>query len=354
MARVSTYPTSTANAATLYGLVSGVSRQLAAAVFQQSGGMWVMDTNVLAVDPTADRVGVGTAAPAAKLHVLAATDDGLRVASASVTGSFIPSSLGGMLLQTTTSHPLIFGTVGVERMRIDTTGRVGIGTSPSVPLHVHAAAGEILRLSNTSAGERLHFFARSAAGISRIESQNASVQFGTVDVGTKVEFFTVGTVRLTIEANGRVGVSRAPTANAFEVEGTASKTAAGDWLANSDQRIKHRVRPVPEALAKLQRCNPVEFRYRAAYRRQHPSIEDRAYYGLIAQEFETVFPDYVTDSGERVPGDDDPESPNIKQVDSYPLTIVTAAAVKELHDIVREQAATIARLVARVEALERR
>ena len=37
---------------------------------------------------------------------------------------------------------------------------------------------------------------------------------------------------------GRLGVKRKPSANAFEVEGNASKTTAGSWLANSDMRIK--------------------------------------------------------------------------------------------------------------------
>jgi hypothetical protein len=37
---------------------------------------------------------------------------------------------------------------------------------------------------------------------------------------------------------GSVGVGRLPTANALEVQGNASKSTAGDWLANSDRRIK--------------------------------------------------------------------------------------------------------------------
>ena len=43
---------------------------------------------------------------------------------------------------------------------------------------------------------------------------------------------------LKILQNGRVGIGMTPSTNLLEVNGTASKTAAGDWLANSDARLK--------------------------------------------------------------------------------------------------------------------
>ena len=38
--------------------------------------------------------------------------------------------------------------------------------------------------------------------------------------------------------DGKVGIQRTSPSNDFEVNGTASKAAAGDWLANSDARLK--------------------------------------------------------------------------------------------------------------------
>ena len=49
-------------------------------------------------------------------------------------------------------------------------------------------------------------------------------------------------------------------------------------------------------------------------------------YGLLAQEFAKVFPDDVKSSGEKLP-----DGSPILQVDTYPLTIYSAAAVQELH-----------------------
>ena len=70
----------------------------------------------------------------------------------------------------------------------------------------------------------------------------------------------------------------------------------------------------------------MDFRYSDAYRASHPAVEDRRYPNVIAQEFAKVFPDDVKSSGEKLP-----DGSAILQVDTYPLTIYSAAAVQELH-----------------------
>jgi hypothetical protein len=124
---------------------------------------------------------------------------------------------------------------------------------------------------------------------------------------------------------GNVGIGRVPAANALEVEGAASKTVAGDWLANSDARIKQDIQPVQDALETLNRVRLVSFRYTDAYASSHPAVEDRRYLNVVAQEFAEVFPEHVKRSGERLP-----DGSEILQVDAYPLTIYSAAAVQEL------------------------
>jgi alpha-tubulin suppressor-like RCC1 family protein len=125
---------------------------------------------------------------------------------------------------------------------------------------------------------------------------------------------------------GSVGVNRTPAANSLEVEGQASKTTAGNWLANSDRRIKAEIQPLANALEKLDQVRLVDFRYTDEYRAAHPGIENKRYLNVIAQEFATIFPDHVKRSGERL-ADGSP----ILQVDTYPLLIYSAAAVQELH-----------------------
>ena len=125
---------------------------------------------------------------------------------------------------------------------------------------------------------------------------------------------------------GKVGIGRVPATNALEVEGSASKTVAGNWAANSDRRIKEDIQPVGNALGTLQGIRLVSFRYNQDYRAQHPSIADQRYLNVIAQEFAKVFPEHVRPSGELLP-----DGSEILQVDTYPLTIYAAAAVQELN-----------------------
>ena len=147
--------------------------------------------------------------------------------------------------------------------------------------------------------------------------------------------------------SGNVGIARIPTANALEVGGNASKTTAGSWLANSDARIKTSVQTITNALDKLSRVRLVQFRYTDDYRATHPSVEDREYLNVVAQEFQKVFPADVKRSGEKLANGDD-----ILQVDTYPLTIYSAAAVQELGVKLQAKDAEISALKERLARLE--
>lgn len=134
----------------------------------------------------------------------------------------------------------------------------------------------------------------------------------------------------TIFVANNMGVRRVPAANAFEVNGNASKSTAGSWLANSDARIKQDIQPISDALDTLARLNPVTFRYTDTYRAEHEGIADQRYYNVIAQEFAEVFPDAVQGSGEYLDGAPETADNEILQVDTYPALITTVAAVQEL------------------------
>ena len=166
----------------------------------------------------------------------------------------------------------------------------------------------------------------SAGGTSRI-----SADYGEIVLAVGTANTAPNIVRLDATTTG-VGISRSPAANALEVEGNASKTSAGSWLANSDARIKTDIHTVTNALDKLAQVRLVQFRYTDEYRAQHPSIENRSYLNVIAQEFQQVFPEAVTSSGEKLPNGD-----AILQVDTYPLTIYSAAAIQELNQKLNER-----------------
>ncbi|OHB78044.1 MAG: hypothetical protein A2Z34_09335 [Planctomycetes bacterium RBG_16_59_8] len=150
---------------------------------------------------------------------------------------------------------------------------------------------------------------------------------GNNDMPGRLAFYTTadgtsdiaGTPRMVIKNNGNIGVGRTPTANILEIEGNASKTTAGSWLANSDARIKTDVRDIADALETIGRLRPVKFRYTDDYRAKHPSIEERDYENFIAQEFQQVFPECVRDDGT-----------GLLQIDTYNVIPTLVAAVRDL------------------------
>lgn len=138
-----------------------------------------------------------------------------------------------------------------------------------------------------------------------------------------------------------VGIGRTPAAYALEVEGNASKTTAGDWLASSDARIKTDVRTIDGALDVLAKLRPVKFRYTAEHRAKHPSIEDRDYCNYIAQEYREVFPDAVKEDGE-----------GLLLLDTYDTQPYLVRAVQELGSLVEQLRQENADLKRRLDALE--
>jgi len=152
----------------------------------------------------------------------------------------------------------------------------------------------------------------------------------------------------TVIKNGNTGISRLPATNKLEVEGNASKTAAGDWLANSDRRIKTDILDIDNSIDLLMKLRPVKFKYTPEYIRLHPSIENRYYYNFIAQEYQQVFPESVQGSGELLNG----TNQEILQIDTYNAQIVTIKAVQELIEENKNQKAENERLNKKIDELE--
>jgi hypothetical protein len=134
---------STLNASTSSGLISSGDTSGVLA-FQTNSG-----TTAVTID-TSQNVAVGNTSPQAKLSVGAGTTAPgygytakmlyvcdttqpevlIRETTGSVvTSMYADSSTGN--LRTATNHPLVFATNNTERMRIDSSGNVGVGVTPS-------------------------------------------------------------------------------------------------------------------------------------------------------------------------------------------------------------------------------
>ncbi len=97
-----------------------------------------------------------------------------------------------------------------------------------------------------------------------------------------------------LRLNAAVGIDRNPTTNALEVNGEASKTTAGAFIANSDKRLKKNIQTVEgkTALELISKMNGVTYEWNDEVTGNNRP--DGIQYGFIAQELKTLFPEKVS------------------------------------------------------------
>ena len=213
-------------------------------------------------------------------------------------------------------------------------GSVGIGRSAAgalVEIQADQNVSEYLHLSgfdNDNASTRPVFKFRRARGSARVpaivangdrigsilaeaydgtNSRNpASIEFlvdgvpGAADMPGRIEFLTApdgGTARvtrMTIKNNGNVGIRTSSPGFTLEVNGSAGKPGGGSWSASSDRRLKKNIEDLDSSLDQLMKLRGVTFEYKdpEAINELHGTR-----IGMIAQEVEEVFPDWVSEAG---------------------------------------------------------
>lgn len=135
--------------------------------------------------------------------------------------------------------------------------------------------------------------------------------------------------------DGSVGIGTGAPSFTLHVNGTAGKPGGGSWSATSDARLKKNIRPLHEALDALCRVESVTFEYIDPVA-IHELPGERI--GVIAQQVETVFPDWVefgADGYRRVT-----------------FRGFEALAIQALRELRAEKDAAIAGLQARLDAAE--
>jgi len=129
------------------------------------------------------------------------------------------------------------------------------------------------------------------AGYNWSGSNQLVISNGKSDTASSLIYgdFANGIVRV----NKKLGINMLPTTNALEINGNASKTTPGTWLAASDARIKRNIEEIENAQATILKLHPVKFRYSREWIARNPGLEDEVYYNFLAQEFSEVFPQSV-------------------------------------------------------------
>ena len=282
-------------------------------------------------------VGIGTSSPIYDLQVGTYGSDGdstLALASTSTgTGSirFGDGTSGGeanagKIVYDHSNNGMQFHTAASERMRIDSSGNVGIGTSPATDytLHTHNASGSFVynKFTNSTTGNGGGANGLDV-GISGVNALIYNFENGNI------QFATNATERMRIDSSGHVGIgttnpsypvdaksttngdiifravhqgsgSVAFNGNYVSSSGTAywgywiyngsavgSITSAGSSTAyntTSDYRLKEDMQPMTGAIERVNALNPVNFAWK---------VDGSRVDGFLAHEAQAVVPEAV-------------------------------------------------------------
>ncbi len=173
------------------------------------------------VSVSSGNVGIGTSSPSYKFHVSGTSVGGFvtsyvtntdttsgsgaasYVVNGTVTGvTYASQSVGGLVSGTVGSVPYLFITNNNERMRIDSSGNVGIGTSsPSYKFHTSASDGIIALINGTTRGVR--FVTNSSqSSIQGVDNTGGASYQPLFVTGSLLQFGIAGSENARFDASG--------------------------------------------------------------------------------------------------------------------------------------------------------
>jgi len=275
-----------------------------------------------------------------------------------------------------TAAALLFCLPAFAQLKVDATGRVGIGISD--PIRKLEVVGVMMVSNNTTLGveKQSNFQMRHYDSptthfnffLGQSDANNNQVLFGggagAQYAATVIGFMTapnrttlLGTERMRIDQGGNIRMNTAGAAGGITHElnlitGNASKPGGGSWAMPSDSRIKQNVRSFSDGLEQVMQIEPVYFSYMDGT----GFDPKKEYVGIIAQEMQKIAPYTIEEKVVQTQIGDEP-IPNmpssILTYDGTAVTYMLINAVKEQQSMIADRDDKIEELEERLQKIER-
>ena len=245
-------------------------------------------------------------------------------------------------------HPLIVQSNGSEKLRLDSSGNLLVGTTDASPNNnsnqnsdangIALRSNGVIQVAKYNEAPIVANRTGSDGNIIEMRKDGSTTLIGSIGTSggevfigsgdTTLRFFAAGDAVLPRGTGGaqRDGlISLGAGSNRFKdlyMSGAAnvgSVTATGNVTAYSDSRLKEDVRPIESAVSKVQQISG------NTYTRNDLEDTERRYAGVIAQEVEQVLPEAVSEAED-----------GTKVVDYNATIALLVEAVKELTAEVNE------------------
>jgi len=306
-------------------------------LFGQDGvrkGFEVYDATVATtrffISPSSGNVGIGTTSPSANLHINANT--GLLTKEILIVqGGGSPSGNYGFSVQANNGDKIFYTDNLTYHVYANAAGgKFFVNTTTSLAnnrMHVGLGATESFKagtwetysysINNAWIGENVQFDGNFKYRITGY----ANAFYSDAASGAEIRVAESGGTGTTIAWKN--AATFAPNGNVYNYSNTTA------WQQTSDIKIKENVISLTSGLDTILNLRPVTFDYKEEFSNS-VNWEDGVRLnnvGFIAQEFEEVFPKYVSSSERRING----EFEILKNIDTSHLTPYLVKAIQELN-----------------------